>query len=172
MEDNPRLEGLSKRKWPVLEFENECKRIRPNFSPELELEFGSEGQPKEAGAETVEPSRKMFSIFFKPKDLKTKKSPPKVPKIKKKSTSIRKKSLTTNTSKPGGDIRKYFNRSDVQAATAVLKTVPAVSASDSCQQLYATNYTRAEVTQGVGGEIKCRSKSRARESEISWDPGL
>ena len=112
-EDNPRLEGLCKRKWPVLEFENECKRIRPNFSPELELEFGN----KTAEAETVQTSKKMFSIFSKPKDLKNlptliqkcEKNVAIIPKVKKKSTSIKKGSLTTNASKPGDDIRKYFN---------------------------------------------------------------
>ena len=182
-EDNPRLEGLFKRKWPLLEFENECKKIRPNFTPELELEFGNEEQPKlhlkvQQGpeVETVKPSRIMFSIF----DLKARtKNPLKLikkcqenSKTKSKPPGpIGKKSLTTNTSKPGEDIRKYFIRSEIQAVTAVvnMNTVPAVLASDSCQQL-ETNYIRAEVTQGVGGEIE--SKSRAGESELYWDPGL
>ena len=83
-EDNPRVEGIAKRReGPVQEFGNECKRIRPDFSPELEyerinqpvlkLEFGKQVKQQGARAETVKPSIKMFSIFFKPNELRTSK---------------------------------------------------------------------------------------------------
>ena len=192
-EDNPRVEGIAKRRGgPVQEFGNECKRIRPDFSPELEyerinqpvvkLEFGKQ----EARAKTVKTSIKMFSIFCKPNELRTSKE--NLPKFiqrcpnlsKTKSENVQKipkksnknKSLTTNTSKPGGaDIRKYFNRSENPAVTAVMKmkTVPTVPSDDSCQQT-EINYTGAEIKQEMGGEIS--SKIRARESEVIWDPVL
>ena len=105
--------------------------MRPDFSPELEyerrtpptlgLEFGQRGGRQEI----VKPSSKLFSIFSRkenpPKDVskcpEKAKIKKKVSKNLKKLPSSRIESLTTNTSK--SDIRKYFNRAENQAVTAV-----------------------------------------------------
>ena len=62
IEDNPRQSGLAKRKVPEtrMEFENECKRLRPEFDPEAIL-LQSIGVPMQA--KTIP----FFSIFTKKK---------------------------------------------------------------------------------------------------------
>ena len=181
-EDNPRLEGLSKRRRPLHEFGNLCKKMRPDFSPELELEFENEEKKPEHkkvqqgdGAENVKLSMKMFSIFSN--QLKANENPSKIiqkypatekKKVPRKSIVKGKKSLTTSASKP--DIRNYFYRAEIKAVTAVqkMKPVPAVASDDSCQ--LGTNYSRTEAKQGVGGNFVI--SSRAQESESIWDPTL
>ena len=119
---NPRYEGLVKRKTAVdslEEFQNECKRMRPDFEPELESErqellvkenstilpnstLFSTLKMNENSIEKSTPEIGLFSIFNKPSNSK-KKQPPKR-KIKLKPSS----KLGCNKQQGGRDIRNFF----------------------------------------------------------------
>ena len=127
-EINPRKEGLQKRKVPIgclEEFQQECKRRRPNFNPAEELESELECDKKmrsperyqdREGSQQVNKQIFFFSIFSKTNKTlnhevmfrKSEKAKEKVKAMKK-----RRKSSTSSLSKSkngGQDIRSYMNR--------------------------------------------------------------
>ena len=64
--DNPRYEGLVKRKIDCLEeFQRECKRLRPSFEPELECEDFLEGMVLIAQASSPIQNQKLTKILAK-----------------------------------------------------------------------------------------------------------
>ena len=124
--DNPRFEGLVKRK-PALdsleEFQRECKRIRPDFEPEVECGENSEGQellakttsnPKPTQnlpkilTENSTLKRGLFSIFTK-KCSNEKEEEKQLPKRKSK-TKPKPSSKLGDCKQGGVDIRKYLTK--------------------------------------------------------------
>ena len=139
----------------------ECKRLRPEFDHEREVNFIC--NQEENGATTDENSKpKNFFHIFKPKkaqiqvQLPAKTNPKQtIPKSKskpKKKTAIqiRKESLTYSAAQNSSqDIRKFLK----------VKSPIKLTAEDQLQQFMNTN---------LGG-----SEVRDRESgEANWDPGL
>ena len=119
---NPRYEGLVKRKTAVdslEEFQNECKRMRPDFEPELESErqellvkenstilpnstLFSTLKMNENSIEKSTPEIGLFSIFNKPSNSKKKQPPQRKSKLKPSSK------LDCNKQQGGRDIRNFF----------------------------------------------------------------
>ena len=162
-EDNPRQEGLKKRKICLeTDHERECKRLRPEFEPEQELRSLTE----ELKPTTIQISKPIhfFNIFDKSNEKLLQKkmfNQPKKSVSKAKLTPRnKKKSLTTDATQQGSDIRSYLKQNRSQTAvTAVVKTVAQLP------QLL-------EQLEGGKEESNPKMTNRGEESGVNWDPGL
>ena len=172
----PRLEGVQKRKGYITretEFEKACKRLRPEFDPEVECDK-HENQLKVVDtlaqkAEKTSNTIPLFSIFCNstPKNVQPKKSKP-TAKIKRKVKT--KQSLTTDASQARGrvDIRTYFSNSSQDSLIEGLEAAnTAASQQESSQSRPGPKWVIGE-----GSQQRKNAKNRARESETYWDPGL
>ena len=150
-EDNPRKEGIEKRKvYFETEHERDCKRLRPEFEPEDELRKLTENW-RPTTVQRSNPS-KLFEIFTKSK--KPLFPQQKCKKSKTKSTpSNKKKSLTTVAAKPGPDIRNYLKQNQSCEKPAVVQQLSKLGKE---KELLA----------------KCNYGVRDGESGVNWDPGL
>ena len=159
-EDNPRQEGLEKRKiYLRTDHERDCKRLRPEFEPEEELRKATEVERPNT-IQICNPTT-FFNIFMKPtKQLVSqkvfKKSENSKPKSKKK-----KESLPTEAAQK--DIRNYFQQNEA-AVTAVLTTAA---------QLQQPFEQREKEKASINSKTDRNNHGfRGEKSEVNWDPGL
>ena len=174
-ETNPRLEGLQKRKGFIpteTEYEKTCKRLRPEFDPEMELEQQQnqlkvvETSAQKAG--NISKTMPLFSIFCNSTQKKVQpnnsKSTAKINrKIKKK------QSLTTGAAQARGraDIRTYFSSNSQDSLIVGLEAATAASQQEISQPSPGPRWVIGE-----GSQQRKNAKNRAGESVINWDPGL
>ena len=171
----PRQEGIQKRKvkWTETEFERMCKRMRPEFDPELELEYHQNPPEKvktsAQNAEKISSKIPLFAIFSKSTPIQVQ---PKTPKTNKKFKRKNEKSLTTDAAQARGreDIRKFFNCSS-QNHDSLSRGLEAANTAASQQE---TSQLRPgpKCVIGEGSQQRKNANNRAEESETNWDPGL
>ena len=125
--DNPRYEGLVKRKPTVgslEQFQRDCKRMRPEFEPELEFDNYSEEQeilakaigststtnpkPTKILPEFSTPKRGLFSIFTKPNSKEKSQLPKRKSTVKSRSRKL--SSKLGCFKRVGPDIRNFLSQ--------------------------------------------------------------
>lgn len=157
--ENPRQQGIQKRKSitvPNPEFERECKRLRPEFDHEREVNFICNQEENVATADENSKPKDFFQIF-NPQKAKIKvqlprKSNPKSKSTMKTANQIRKESLTHSAAqKNSQDIRTFLK----------MKAPNKLASEDQnqLQQFVNTNLGGSEVRDGESGVS-------------NWDPGL